>query len=138
MVLAFAHLCLTSLFFLTLSVCLWLALISHTNGHISYYVTSKEEEDPAVFTGDTLVSWWGALLYACMGVCVRARAHMWSVFFKICHMIRWQKPFSLVCHFSFVGGRWMIEEKKKWGKQCDQFSLAIRMHSQQIFFSPLL
>ncbi|XP_050250990.1 hydroxyacylglutathione hydrolase cytoplasmic isoform X2 [Quercus robur] len=26
----------------------------HTNGHISYYVTSKEEEDPAVFTGDTL------------------------------------------------------------------------------------
>ncbi|KAK7833538.1 hydroxyacylglutathione hydrolase cytoplasmic [Quercus suber] len=27
---------------------------SHTNGHISYYVTSKEEEDPAVFTGDTL------------------------------------------------------------------------------------
>lgn len=29
--------------------------ISHTKGHISYYVTSKEEEDPAVFTGDTLV-----------------------------------------------------------------------------------
>ncbi|RWR98109.1 hydroxyacylglutathione hydrolase cytoplasmic [Cinnamomum micranthum f. kanehirae] len=28
--------------------------ISHTKGHISYYVTSKEEEDPAVFTGDTL------------------------------------------------------------------------------------
>ncbi|RWR80528.1 hypothetical protein CKAN_00917100 [Cinnamomum micranthum f. kanehirae] len=27
---------------------------SHTKGHISYYVTSKEEEDPAVFTGDTL------------------------------------------------------------------------------------
>ncbi|KAK4579775.1 hypothetical protein RGQ29_029440 [Quercus rubra] len=27
---------------------------SHTNGHISYYVTSKEEEDPVVFTGDTL------------------------------------------------------------------------------------
>uniref|UniRef100_A0A453I5X6 Hydroxyacylglutathione hydrolase C-terminal domain-containing protein n=1 Tax=Aegilops tauschii subsp. strangulata TaxID=200361 RepID=A0A453I5X6_AEGTS len=26
----------------------------HTKGHISYYVTSKEEEDPAVFTGDTL------------------------------------------------------------------------------------
>ncbi|KAJ7965174.1 Hydroxyacylglutathione hydrolase [Quillaja saponaria] len=26
----------------------------HTKGHISYYVTSKEVEDPAVFTGDTL------------------------------------------------------------------------------------
>ncbi|KAF4380057.1 hypothetical protein F8388_018181 [Cannabis sativa] len=26
----------------------------HTNGHISYYVTGKEGEDPAVFTGDTL------------------------------------------------------------------------------------
>ncbi|CAD6211079.1 unnamed protein product [Miscanthus lutarioriparius] len=26
----------------------------HTKGHISYYVTSKEGEDPAVFTGDTL------------------------------------------------------------------------------------
>lgn len=26
----------------------------HTKGHISYFVTSKEEEDPAVFTGDTL------------------------------------------------------------------------------------
>ncbi|KAL5711571.1 hydroxyacylglutathione hydrolase [Ranunculus cassubicifolius] len=26
----------------------------HTRGHISYYVTDKEEEDPAVFTGDTL------------------------------------------------------------------------------------
>ncbi|XP_068668598.1 hydroxyacylglutathione hydrolase cytoplasmic [Aristolochia californica] len=26
----------------------------HTKGHISYYLTSKEEEDPAVFTGDTL------------------------------------------------------------------------------------
>ncbi|KAA8539720.1 hypothetical protein F0562_026412 [Nyssa sinensis] len=26
----------------------------HTKGHISYYVTGKEEEDPAVFTGDTL------------------------------------------------------------------------------------
>ncbi|KAL4589071.1 hypothetical protein LXL04_001973 [Taraxacum kok-saghyz] len=26
----------------------------HTKGHISYYVTRKEEEDPAVFTGDTL------------------------------------------------------------------------------------
>jgi len=29
---------------------------SHTKGHISYYVTGKEDEDPAVFTGDTLVS----------------------------------------------------------------------------------
>ncbi|KAF8728581.1 hypothetical protein HU200_017844 [Digitaria exilis] len=29
---------------------------SHTKGHISYYVTSKEGGDPAVFTGDTLVS----------------------------------------------------------------------------------
>lgn len=29
---------------------------SHTKGHISYYVTGKEEENPAVFTGDTLVS----------------------------------------------------------------------------------
>lgn len=29
---------------------------SHTKGHISYYVTGKEGEDPAVFTGDTLVS----------------------------------------------------------------------------------
>ena len=29
---------------------------SHTKGHISYFVTSKEGEDPAVFTGDTLVS----------------------------------------------------------------------------------
>ncbi|XP_019430954.1 PREDICTED: hydroxyacylglutathione hydrolase cytoplasmic [Lupinus angustifolius] len=26
----------------------------HTKGHISYYVTSKEDENPAVFTGDTL------------------------------------------------------------------------------------
>ncbi|KAM7494689.1 hypothetical protein LguiB_029298 [Lonicera macranthoides] len=26
----------------------------HTKGHISYYVTSKEEDVPAVFTGDTL------------------------------------------------------------------------------------
>lgn len=26
----------------------------HTKGHISYYLTGKEEEDPAVFTGDTL------------------------------------------------------------------------------------
>ncbi|KAL6131737.1 hypothetical protein ACLB2K_070111 [Fragaria x ananassa] len=26
----------------------------HTKGHISYYVTSKEGEEPAVFTGDTL------------------------------------------------------------------------------------
>ncbi|KAG7031501.1 Hydroxyacylglutathione hydrolase cytoplasmic [Cucurbita argyrosperma subsp. argyrosperma] len=26
----------------------------HTKGHISYYVSSKEGEDPAVFTGDTL------------------------------------------------------------------------------------
>ncbi|KAK3022371.1 hypothetical protein RJ639_047345 [Escallonia herrerae] len=26
----------------------------HTKGHISYHVTAKEEEDPAVFTGDTL------------------------------------------------------------------------------------
>lgn len=32
------------------------AFISHTKGHISYYVTGKAEEDPAVFTGDTLVS----------------------------------------------------------------------------------
>lgn len=31
-------------------------LISHTKGHISYYVTGKEGEDPAGFTGDTLVS----------------------------------------------------------------------------------
>ncbi|XP_058183754.1 hydroxyacylglutathione hydrolase cytoplasmic [Rhododendron vialii] len=27
---------------------------SHTKGHISYYLTGKAEEDPAVFTGDTL------------------------------------------------------------------------------------
>ncbi|KAL2339501.1 hypothetical protein Fmac_007441 [Flemingia macrophylla] len=26
----------------------------HTKGHISYYVTGKEDEQPAVFTGDTL------------------------------------------------------------------------------------
>ncbi|KAL8520330.1 hypothetical protein ACS0TY_011034 [Phlomoides rotata] len=26
----------------------------HTKGHISYYVTGKEGDDPAVFTGDTL------------------------------------------------------------------------------------
>jgi hypothetical protein len=39
-----------SLFFLQLTI------ISHTKGHISYYVTGKEGEDPAVFTGDTLVS----------------------------------------------------------------------------------
>ncbi|KAK6926130.1 Hydroxyacylglutathione hydrolase, C-terminal domain [Dillenia turbinata] len=26
----------------------------HTKGHISYYVSGKENEDPAVFTGDTL------------------------------------------------------------------------------------
>lgn len=31
-------------------------LRSHTKGHISYYVTGKEDEQPAVFTGDTLVS----------------------------------------------------------------------------------
>lgn len=30
--------------------------ISHTKGHISYYITGKDGEDPAVFTGDTLVS----------------------------------------------------------------------------------
>ncbi|XP_027331991.1 hydroxyacylglutathione hydrolase cytoplasmic-like isoform X2 [Abrus precatorius] len=28
----------------------------HTKGHISYYVTGKEDEHPAVFTGDTLYS----------------------------------------------------------------------------------
>ncbi|WVY89819.1 hypothetical protein V8G54_035333 [Vigna mungo] len=28
----------------------------HTKGHISYYVTGKEDEHPAVFTGDTLPS----------------------------------------------------------------------------------
>ncbi|KAF5947740.1 hypothetical protein HYC85_013697 [Camellia sinensis] len=27
---------------------------SHTKGHISYYLTGKDEENPAVFTGDTL------------------------------------------------------------------------------------
>ncbi|KAJ0466058.1 putative hydroxyacylglutathione hydrolase [Helianthus annuus] len=26
----------------------------HTKGHISYYLTGKEDDDPAVFTGDTL------------------------------------------------------------------------------------
>ncbi|XP_017985205.1 PREDICTED: hydroxyacylglutathione hydrolase cytoplasmic isoform X1 [Theobroma cacao] len=31
-----------------------LPFVSHTKGHISYYVTGKEGEDPAVFTGDTL------------------------------------------------------------------------------------
>ncbi|KAH1061552.1 hypothetical protein GYH30_004840, partial [Glycine max] len=33
-----------------------LALLTpcHTQGHISYYVTGKEDEQPAVFTGDTL------------------------------------------------------------------------------------
>lgn len=36
---------------------------SHTKGHISYYVTGKEGEDPAVFTGDTLVSGDLDLLY---------------------------------------------------------------------------
>lgn len=30
---------------------------SHTKGHISYYVTGKDGEGPAVFTGDTLVSY---------------------------------------------------------------------------------
>lgn len=35
---------------------LGILLVSHTKGHISYFVTAKEEEDPAVFTGDTLVS----------------------------------------------------------------------------------
>ncbi|XP_021638426.2 hydroxyacylglutathione hydrolase cytoplasmic-like [Hevea brasiliensis] len=30
------------------------ANINHTKGHISYFVTGKEGEDPAVFTGDTL------------------------------------------------------------------------------------
>lgn len=29
---------------------------SHTKGHISYYVTGKEDENPTVFTGDTMVS----------------------------------------------------------------------------------
>lgn len=32
------------------------ACFSHTKGHISYYVTGKDGETPAVFTGDTLVS----------------------------------------------------------------------------------
>eukprot|EP00246_Nothoceros_aenigmaticus_P012599 TRINITY_DN398_c0_g1_i3.p1 TRINITY_DN398_c0_g1~~TRINITY_DN398_c0_g1_i3.p1 ORF type:complete len:218 (+),score=27.09 TRINITY_DN398_c0_g1_i3:85-654(+) len=38
---------------------------SHTKGHISYYVTSSAGGDPAVFTGDTLVSTAGSevLLY---------------------------------------------------------------------------
>lgn len=36
---------------------------SNTKGHISYYVTGKEGEDPAVFTGDTLVSGDLDLLY---------------------------------------------------------------------------
>lgn len=40
---------------LNLKMYLWSGFISHTMGHISYYVTSKGE-DPAVFTGDTLVS----------------------------------------------------------------------------------
>ncbi|CAL5343774.1 unnamed protein product [Camellia sinensis] len=31
-----------------------LPLKSHTKGHISYYLTGKDEENPAVFTGDTL------------------------------------------------------------------------------------
>ncbi|TKY73966.1 Hydroxyacylglutathione hydrolase [Spatholobus suberectus] len=29
-------------------------MVSHTKGHISYYVTGKEEKQPAVFTGDAL------------------------------------------------------------------------------------
>ncbi|CAN1151451.1 Hydroxyacylglutathione hydrolase cytoplasmic [Linum perenne] len=29
-------------------------IFSHTKGHISYFVTGKEGEDPVVFTGDTL------------------------------------------------------------------------------------
>jgi hypothetical protein len=48
-----------SLFFLQLTI------ISHTKGHISYYVTGKEGEDPAVFTGDTLVSSKDALKLIC-------------------------------------------------------------------------
>ncbi|KAF7816579.1 hydroxyacylglutathione hydrolase cytoplasmic [Senna tora] len=28
--------------------------VFHTKGHVSYYVTGKEDEQPAVFTGDTL------------------------------------------------------------------------------------
>lgn len=32
------------------------ALTSHTKGHMCYYVTAMDGEDPAVFTGDTLVS----------------------------------------------------------------------------------
>lgn len=37
-----------------ISLIFWYAVASHTKGHISYYVTGKGDEDPAVFTGDTL------------------------------------------------------------------------------------
>jgi len=37
------------------NICNICNLLSHTKGHISYYVTGKEDEHPAVFTGDTLV-----------------------------------------------------------------------------------
>lgn len=40
----------------TISFAANLFFTSHTKGHISYYVTGEEKEDPTVFTGDTLVS----------------------------------------------------------------------------------
>lgn len=46
-------------------------LLSHTKGHISYYVTGKEDEQPAVFTGDTLVSWLISLTFFIYGVLMK-------------------------------------------------------------------
>lgn len=43
-------------FLLTALIIHFSDLFSHTKGHISYYVTGREDEHPAVFTGDTLVS----------------------------------------------------------------------------------
>lgn len=40
----------------TLTVAFLSSDLSHAEGHLSYYVAGKDGEDPAFFTGDTLVS----------------------------------------------------------------------------------
>ncbi|KAI3961139.1 hypothetical protein MKX01_035725 [Papaver californicum] len=40
----------------------------HTKGHISYYVTTKDEDIPAVFTGDTLVYGVTVYIHSCFSV----------------------------------------------------------------------
>lgn len=82
-----------SLFFLQLTI------ISHTKGHISYYVTGKEGEDPAVFTGDTLVSSKDALKLIC---CFYWIEFFWDNSMKMkffclgdfLSSLRWREPWS--------------------------------------------